>query len=207
MLYFLLSLICWFYYGQKCYYWTNKNFETSILINSATHASFIVLAYLFDITGTTVYYVSLSYYILDTFYELINLVPLNNNKPIKIRLYNVGIFIHHIVIIYTLKYLTHTSSEKHMMYAFYLAELSNFPMYVVKYLKKNKYHNKIIINLFIVAEIIAYLYLRIYLGGYQAYTLLFEFDIPYTVIIASWLIIIISTVWTYKLIIQLYNKA
>ncbi|ARF12228.1 hypothetical protein Klosneuvirus_4_43 [Klosneuvirus KNV1] len=205
MLYFIFGLIIWAYYGTKIYNLTNKNFHITSIINSTTHASIIVLSYLIGIPGTIVYYISITYYILDTCYELIDLIPDKTNKPIQIRLYNLGIFIHHAIIIYSIKYIANEVTEKTIFYAFYLAELSNFPLYAVQYFKKTKYQNQIIINMFVIIEIISYLYLRLYLCGYHAYLLLFEQNIPYAVTITAWSMLIISAVWTWKLIMQVYN--
>lgn len=206
MLYFILGLIIWTYYGTKLYYLTDKNFHITSIINSTTHASIIVLSYLIGIPGTIVYYISITYYILDTCYEIIALIPNKYDKPFQFRLYNLGIFIHHIIIIYSIKYIADEITEKSIFYAFYLAELSNFPLYAVQYLKKTKYQNLIIINLVIIIEIIAYLYLRLYLCGYNAYIILFDPKIPYTVIITAWSMLIISAIWTSKLMKQVYYK-
>lgn len=183
----------------------NKNFDIATLLNSVTHASIIILSYLIGIPGTVVYYISITYYITDTCYEIIRLIPFNNNKSMKFRLFNLGIFIHHAVIIYSIKYLSDETTGKAIFYAYYLAELSNFPMYIVHYLKKIKYPNQIVVNLFVLVEVIAYIYLRLYLCGYHAYLLLFDPNMPYTIIITSWIILIISAIWTWKLIQQVYS--
>jgi len=205
MLYFILGLLIWAYYSTKLYYLTDKNFHITSLINSVTHASLIVFSYLIGLPGIVVYYISITYYILDTCYELIDLIPYKPDKPFQFRLYNLGIFIHHIIIIYSIKYIAHEVTEKQIYYAFYLAELSNFPLYAVQYCKKTKYQNHIVINLLVILEIISYLYLRLYLCGYHAYLLLFEQNIPYAVTITAWSMLIISAVWTWKLIMQVYN--
>jgi len=206
MFYLLFGLIAWVYYGTKLYDKTNKNFDIATLFNSVTHASIVVLSYLIGIPGTVIYYITISYYIIDTCYELISLIPFKSEKPLKFRLYNLGILIHHVLIIYSIKYITDELSGKYIFYAFYLAELSNFPMYAVQYLKKTKYQNQIVVNLLVILEIIAYTYLRLYLCGYQSYLLLFVPGIPITVILTSWAMIIISAFWTYKLVMQIYGN-
>jgi len=206
MMYFLLCFVLWTYYGSKLYDKTNKNFDIATLFNSITHASIVVLSYLIGIPGNVIYYITITYYVIDTCYELIRLIPFKSDKQFKLRLYNLGIFIHHILIIYTIKYIADVSTEKYIFYAFYLAELSNFPMYAVQYLKKTKYSNQIVINLLVILEIIAYIYLRLYLCGYQSYLLLFEPGMPIAVVLTAWAMIIISAIWTYKLVMQIYDR-
>lgn len=203
MIALLLVSFLWLYYGYRMYYIADKNYDIANIFNSTTHAIIVVGCYIFGIAGSTLYYISITYYLVDTLYEFINLVPQNKNKPIKIGLYNMGILIHHLIIIISINYLYYEETNKRMYYAFYLAELSNFPMYVVKYLKKVGYQNTIIVHAIIIIEIIGYIYLRLYLGGIEAIMLLFEANSPWLIIFASFAMLIISAVWTYKLIRQI----
>src|SRR6266446_6716899 len=110
----LVFLIGWVYYGSKIYEITNKNFNISRLYNSTTHALLVIICYLFYIPSHTLYYISITYYLIDSIYEIINLTT----QTMKIKAYDCGILVHHIIIILSLKYLQDPLTASFTYYLF-----------------------------------------------------------------------------------------
>ena len=197
----LIFLIGWTYYGNKLYQRTNKNFNISRLCNSATHAILVILCYLFYIPSYMLHYISITYYVIDTLYEIINLFPQTEKN---IKAYDFGTIAHHIIIVLSLKYLLDPITCSYVYYLFFLSELSNLPMYVVYYLKKTKYENDWVIRSIIILEAVGYIVLRLILGTKQVYELFFIPSIPMPMIISAISILVISAIWTRKLVTQVF---
>jgi hypothetical protein len=165
---------------------------------SVVHASSVIIAYLIGVPGYILYYWSITYYMMDTLYELVDLVKVNRS----IALYDFGMLVHHVVSMIVLEYLWHHHTQKHMYYAFYLAELSNLPMYLVYHLKNSGFKNKYLMKGLIFIEAIAFIGLRLILGGMLSFELMWMQHIPVFMKVASVILLIISLVWTNKLIRQ-----
>lgn len=195
-----LLLYVWYFIGNYLYYNINNgNFKLSRTHVSVIHASSVVISYLFGMPGYILYYWSLTYYMMDTLYELADLY--RSNKSIK--LYELGMLLHHVISIIVLGYLWSHHTEKHMYYAYYLAELSNFPMYLVHHLKTVGYNNKYMLKVLIFIEAVAFIFLRLVLGSMISFEIMWLEHIPIFMKISSIILLIISLVWTNKLIRQL----
>jgi hypothetical protein len=199
----VLSYI-WYQIGNYlCETLTNKNFKVSRTYVSVIHAMTVILSYLLGIPGYILLHLSITYYIVDTMYELMNLlVPEKENR--KIKIYDLGMLLHHVISMITLTYFVDQKVEYYVFRAFYLAEISNLPMYVVYQLKANGYKNNYVLKTIIAIEALAYIVLRLVIGGKITYDMFFENDIPSFVFISAILMLIISAVWTNKLVKQLF---
>lgn len=199
----ILSYI-WYQIGNYLYdNAINKNFKISRTYVSAIHAMTVIFSYLLGIPGYILLHLSITYYIVDTTYELINLlIPEKPNR--KIKIYDLGMLLHHVISIITLTYFTDPKVEYYVFRAFYLAEVSNLPMYVVYQLKANGYKNNYVLKTIIAIEALAYIVLRLIIGGRITYEMWFENEIPLFIFISATLMLIISAVWTSKLVKQLF---
>jgi hypothetical protein len=162
---------------------------------NALHAIIVVFSYLTKVSGVTLVYISLSYFIADTLYEL-------SLKPSKI--YDFGITLHHFFSMLSLIYLREDDPLGQMVYYLYFSlELSNLPMYVVYYLKQIKYCNTSVFRLLLMFETIFYIYMRLYLGGSRVYE---YFQEPEgSLIIKTYMVIFVtlSAIWSIKLLSQI----
>jgi hypothetical protein len=201
---FSATLITWVFAGITIYYLTNNNFAIGRNYNSAAHASLVILTYLLSIPGYGLYYVSMTYYIIDTVYELIYLIFLN--KKTEMKLFDCGLLTHHLVVLLSLKYLYDPLTGHYVHYLFYLSELSNIPMYVIYHLRKIKYTNTYVIKSLVLLETLGYAILRLFLASKEIYNLLFIAEIPRTMIISAISIVMISAFWTWKLVRQLIKN-
>lgn len=194
-------LFIWGCIGNYYYYNIyNKNFKLSRMSVSATHAVTVILSYVIGIPGNILMHVSISYYLIDTVYELMN--SLEQNK--KIKIYDLGIVLHHVVSIVALTYFTYLKTEYYLYKAFYLAEISNLPMYLVYHLQKINYANNYVLKPLIAVEALGFIILRLIMGGSIFYEMLFENEIAGIIYILSIIMLIISVVWSQKLIVQLF---
>lgn len=154
---YLFAVLCWII--LSCIYLYLNTYVIKLTRNclSATHASIVVLAYLLNIPGHTVFYVSCGYYILDGSMEVGDFIT---NR----RLQNCLMIFHHIISVYGLSYLFVSELYHHIYYAFFLIEVSNFPIYIVYYLKTIRYPNQCVIMLAILLEISMSFSCRMILG-------------------------------------------
>lgn len=178
------------------YFINNKSFKLSRMNVSAVHAVTVIIAYLMEVSGNTLYQISFSYYLLDTIYELITMYQ---NK--KYGIIDLGMIMHHILTMLTVSYLSNQDYGMDIYKAYYMAELSNLPMYLAYHLKHIKYNNKLVITSIVSLEIMAYIILRLYLGGIITLKLLYV-PVPLFINLSSISMLIISAVWTSKLIKQ-----
>ena len=180
----------------------HKTFKISRNFVSAIHATTVIFSYLVGIPGYILLHLSITYYIMDSMYELMNLLwPEKPNR--KITIYDLGMLLHHVICITVLTQFTHPTVEYHVFRAFFLSEVSNMPMYLVYHLKGVKYMNTNMIKFIIAIEALGYIVLRLIIGGKITYDMWFEKDISSFVFTSAILILIISAVWTNKLIRQL----
>lgn len=197
---FPFLLFIWYQIGDYLYYNINKkNFKLSRMHVSAIHATSVILSYLIGISGHLLMYWSTAYYVIDTIYEFINLY-----KPEKkINLYEFGIVIHHFISMFILSYIPHPNIGYHVYKSFFLAEVSNLPMYTVYHLQKVGYTNNYILKPTIFIEAMAFIICRLIICGQIAYEMFFRPDVPWSVWLASIGILIISAVWVGKLFKQI----
>lgn len=178
----------------------NKKFGKSIIINNVTYSIIVILSYLIGISRNIIYYISITYYIINSCYKMISLIPYKNTKSMQFQVYDIGILLHNIIIIYTIRYITDNMIGALIFYWLYLIEISNLPIYAVQYFIKMKYKNMNVINLLMVFIVSTYIYINLYLCSYLIYLLLLESTTPILIIVVIPLIIIINGISIYKLI-------
>jgi hypothetical protein len=159
---------------------------------STCHALTVIIFYNIGIPSSLLFYISMSYFILDSIYELSQL------KGFK--LFELGMLVHHAIAISSLFMLKESSPHTSMVYFFYyILELSNIPMYLVYHLKQVKYTSKLLV----LFETFVYIYLRLYVCGTEIYhyfcTTEGELIIKFYMII----MLSLSIVWATKLIRQI----
>ena len=195
-----LLMVIWYNIGNYFYYNLNKkNFKLSRMNVSAVHAISVILSYLIGIPGHLLIYWSTTYYIMDTLYEGVNLYSPEKN----VNLYEFGIILHHIISIFIISYLPQPIIGNYIYQSFFLAEVSNLPMYLVYHLQKIGYTNNYVLKSVIFVEALAYIICRLVLCSEIAYDMFFRNDVPWSIWISSVVILIISAVWTIKLFKQL----
>lgn len=195
-----LLLFCWYSTGNYLYYNNNvRNFKLTKMHVSGIHALSVVISYLIGLPGNLLYYWSVTYYMMDTAYEFVELYNKTN-----LKLFNLGMMAHHFVTIGVMGYLEHHHGGKQLYYGFFLSELSNLPMYVMYHLRAIKYNNWYVLKLIVVIEALAFIICRLILGGILSFDLFVTSHVPAFVRFASFLILIISVIWTKKLVKQIY---
>lgn len=198
----LTGMFLWYVIGNSLYYYNNCDFKISRIVTSAIHASTVILFYIMSNYFSNLwllYEISRGYYIIDTLYELIAL-----RRVPSIKLYHLGLILHHVVTIFGLNYLLNPLTSYYFYRTYFLAEVSNFPLYAIRFFNYKGYNNKYIINSTILIEFIGYLYLRMMLCGPVVYSVLFD-TLPYGFKFMTITMYIISGMWTYKLGKQCYN--
>jgi len=190
----------WHFIGNYFYYNVNNhNFKLSRIHVSAVHASTVIIAYLINVPGYILCYWSVTYFIMDTLYELLSIWTFKS----KFGLFDAGILLHHFTSIAVLRYLNYPITEPYMLKAFYLSEISNLPMYLVYHLRTSGYTNKYLMKPLIAIEAIGYIALRLMWGGLISFQIWFIRDIPWFMCLASTIMLAISVVWTTKLVKQI----
>jgi len=210
----------WYKLAQFLTYLNNNSFKLSRMNVSGVHALTVIFFYIFNGSLDLLYFLSLTYYIMDTKYEFdnifrstttINTTTTNTNTTTtitttkKISLYDFGIIVHHILSMILIAYLLDPSVNGYIFYIYFLAEISNLPMYLAYHLIHINYSNKKIIRWITIAEATAFGFCRMYLGSYMAYEIWFIVDTPMFIIFSSIIMLLISLIWTVKLIVQLKN--
>jgi hypothetical protein len=193
----ILSLYVWHSLANVLNYF-NNNFKLSRMNISAVHALTVIFFYLFDRSVYILYYISLAYYIMDTKYELTNIMYSK-----KKSLYDFGIIIHHLLSMSIISYLLIPSVNIYVFYAYFLSEISNLPMYLAYHLIHINYPNKTLIRWITITEAFSFGFFRLCLGGYKAYQVWYMPDTPMFIIVSSVILLLISLIWTIKLSVQL----
>ena len=191
----------WYLIGNSLYYYNSCDFKIGRVLTSACHAITVVMFYLLN--GPTWLLCSLSqgYYIMDTMYELVAL-----KRAESIGLYQLGMILHHIVTGFGLTYLLNPLTTQYMLNAYFLAEVSNLPMYIVRILHYQNYENKNVIKAIIFLEFLAYMYFRMFLCGFIIYDVFTNMELPYVFKGMTLIMYTISAIWTYKLWTQVKRK-
>jgi len=154
---YIISTICWTFLNFVYLYYNANNKKLASNFTSATHATSVVFAYLLGIPGQYLFYASCGYYCFDgilNFYEFI----------FTKRLQNFLMIFHHFISIYGLSCMEIPELYHHVYYAFFLIEVSNFPIYVIYHLKTIKYSNQCIIILVLLSEILMSFICRMVFG-------------------------------------------
>lgn len=183
-------------------YIIKDNFDSNITkkernIGSFTHATVIVVSYLFNPfvdydLPLQIMYLSISFYIIDMAVEFeIYLASTEENKKV-----NYSTFVHHISTIISLFYI----QEHRFVYVLlFLMEMSNIPMYIIY--NNNICSNKIVSKYDIQFEIFFYVIFRIVFGSIIVYQNFNQLDLVFKSIV--FIIGTMSIYWTNKLFNQL----
>lgn len=161
------------------FYKINPNFLIAKNWVSFVHALTVVIFYLVGANESSLFYISCTYYLLDTLYTIYYYVGI----------FDTGLILHHIFTIGAIMYLSNERVSSYVRFIFFVAELSNIPMYFAEYFIM--VNNKMWAHIFTVAEIISYACLRLIFGLYVMYDVI-KLDFP-VVIIAAGIIIYIAT--------------
>jgi hypothetical protein len=163
---------------------------------SAIHATSVILFYLSSMNILYLYYISMGYYLADIIHEITTIQK-------TITLYQVGVIVHHAIVILSLHTLFDIYNAPYYYKAFFLAEISNFPLYVHGHLMLINYPNRTVINIMLVIQILAYTILRLYLWYPIIYNIYMSNNFHYHLMLSVGIIYFISIVWIYKLLIVL----
>src|SRR5436309_1869095 len=117
---YLITFSIWVYITSVLYNYNNFNLRIAKNQISALHATIVIISFILNVPGTYVYYITFSYFILDSIFHIYYFR----------NLFNLGIIIHHIITIGSLYYLLDPKISRFIFYPFFLNELSNIPMYI-----------------------------------------------------------------------------
>lgn len=207
---YLLSLVglsvpvlLWYYIGNFFYYLYNHDFKISRNIASFIHASSVILFYNLNINynALILYYISRGYYLIDTLYELVTYKTAST-----ISVYQLGMLLHHVVTLFSIEYLLYPNSVKYVFYCYYLAELSNLPMYLMRHLNSLKVTNKYLLGLILVSEFVSYIVLRMIMCIPIMYKVYYDSNIDNTLKSMTIIMYCISGYWSYKLFGQIHKN-
>lgn len=167
---------------------------------SALHATFVLLFFTFSVPSSCLFYVTFGYYMFDGIMELYYLVKTR-------RFYNLTIVLHHIIACFISYYLRDEVVSKYLYYSFFLTEISNFPIYLVYHLKLKGYNDNFVIKSLICVEALSFFVLRLVLCGINLHKSIISNEVPYPPILCGCLIYIMSTIWLYGMILQIFRKS
>ena len=193
--YFIIGSLLWALTTFLIYIKNKREFKITRNLVSTTHACGVIISSYLNLDNHYLYYWSVCYYITDAMYEIYTIR----------KIYNLGMLLHHIVTIGVLNYLLNPITMSYMRTAFLLSEISNLPMYLVYHLKSNKFEQNIMLRLLIFVEAMGFLFLRLFWGGFILYEIIFINPLPIPMCISGTFILIISLLWTIKLIKQVFN--
>jgi len=200
----LIPLIGWYFIGDSIYYYNNSDFKIARNLVSAIHALTVIFFYQMQFSTLYLFYISRGYYIIDSLYELIQM-----KKNNSIKLYQLGILLHHALTIIGLNYLVNDLTSHHIYRTYFLAEVSNLPMYLIRYLLhtniNSSNNNKYIIKGLTIIEFAAYIYFRLILCVPIIISVFKDQNAPNLLRLMSLAMYSISGMWTYKLFKQVIN--
>jgi hypothetical protein len=201
MLSYLLTAL---FFGAILYIFNQRDQHVKVSRNkvSTVHASGVVAAYFLSIDPTYIIYWSTSYYVIDTLFELGTRSYDFKKKLLKIVLEYAMVF-HHLVSIGVVQNLTDPHVGDIIFAGLYLAEISNFPMYVVYHLKAIKSERHTLIKCLIVLEIVFNVYFRLYTGSFFFYRLATSGYMTMFMLFATISMYLLSIFWTVGLCQQL----
>jgi hypothetical protein len=197
------------------YYRYLKHYSKTSNAISFTHATFTIINISFFCTPQLTKKISIGYYIYDM---LLNLFFPKNNLAIPM-------VFHHLASIYILSFINYLHTPL-ILLMFFLAEISNIPMYMAYWAIKNK-KSPLLKNLLTLLEISFFVIFRLLIGGYYLGLVIlqripchpiegilpFQKDMNYecqgpvySIILVGIFIYIISIKWTYKLLFQVCHR-
>lgn len=192
------SVFLWYCLGDYLYYANNYSFKIARNLVSALHALSSILLYSINMNILFMYYISRGYYAIDTVYEVIDV----KNGP-SFRLYQLGMLVHHLVTFYSLQFLLNPAASHYVSKTFFLAEVSNLPLYLMKHMRLKGYTNKYLMNGIIGLELVAYIVLRMIMCLPIIYQVILNPNVPLQLKPMTAIMYVISGVWTYKLFTQM----
>lgn len=188
---YIISFIFW---AITTVYFNKYGFKLARNCTSTLHATFVLIFYTIEIAPIDMLYVTTGYYLFDCIIESIELVKHN-------RLYNFGMVLHHTVSMYVLSYLQDPTLCEYIYYSFVIIEVSNFPVYLVYYLKSIKYDNELVMRLLILLEITSFAICRIILYGAMLLHGI-KIGVSFGPLLCGILLYIMSVIWIYGMILQ-----
>lgn len=189
---YLIATIGWIILTILFYkYWGNFIIAKNWV--SLVHALIVVVFYITNVKETILFYISCSYYLLDTFYTLYYYVGI----------FDFGLILHHIFTIGAIIYLTDEKVSVYVRFIFFVAELSNLPMYFAEYFEM--IGNKRLAFNFILLEVLSYIILRLIFGLYVIYDVI-KLEFPFIIIIAGIIIYIATFVLVISQIKKLFSN-
>lgn len=197
---FIIPAATWYLISNAVYYYNNDDFKIARNITSSLHALTVIFFYQFNLSVLPLFYISRGYYLIDTMYELSSL-----KSALSIKLFQLGMLFHHIVTILSLYYLINPVTTGYLYYSYFLAELSNLPMYVMRHLHSINMTNKYIITPILLIEFLAYIIFRMIMCVPIMYAVFLNSNSQ--MILKSMVISMycLSGFWTYKLLGQIYH--
>ncbi len=198
---FVIPVATWYLIGNTVYYYNNDDFKIARNITSSLHALSVILFYQFSLSVLPLFYLSRGYYLMDTLYELVSL-----KSASSIKLFHLGMLLHHIVTILSLYYLINPATTFYLYYSYFLAELSNLPMYVMRHLHSINITNKYIVTPILLMEFLAYIIFRMIMCVPIMYAVFLDTNVPIQLKSMTFLMYGLSGFWTYKLFGQIHHK-
>lgn len=194
--YLLVASTCFWYFLYRL---SPNNITRNYL--SAVHATFIVTSYLFVSNIEYLYYPSIGYYIADCLHEINGIYHSNN-----IELTQIGIVIHHIIMLLGLGTLFDPANAQYFYKAYWLAEISNYPLYIRSHLRNKKILNTFVTIIVIFFQVLLFIVLRLWLCGIIMYDMYNNNAMNMPLYIMSSTLYIMSAIWTYMLSKQFLYK-
>lgn len=166
---------------------------------SAVHATAVVGSYLLQPNVQYIYYTSMGYYIADCAHELLSIKG-------TLALSQFGIVLHHIIMLFGLGTFFDPVNAMYFYKAYYLAEISNYPLYVRFHLRYMNYTNAFVVTTVVFFQALAYIVLRLWLCGVVIQDMIANNAMNTPLYIMSGMLYLMSTVWAYKISRQFLYK-
>lgn len=183
--YITYTLVWWAFFS--CYCYATSNLKLAINFQSLTHASLVILAYLVEGNPAMLYYLSAVYYVVDTIFTMLTIQ----------NWYGAGLVVHHVLTIWCLQYMRDGSDVAMTMYTiFFLAELSNLPMYYVEHLRISRCDNRQRILSGVAIQLVTTVVIRLILGGVVIGYLAAD-EFPFIIIASGIVIYTLSSITVY----------
>jgi len=170
---------------------------------SVVHATVVVASYLYWPNVDYLYYTSMGYYIADGVHELIGIF---GPKKTTLALSQFGIVLHHIIMLFGLGTLFDPVNVIYFYRAYYLAEISNYPLYVRYHLRYMNCTNTVIVTTVVFFQALAYIVLRLLLCGVIMLDMIANNAMNKPLYIMTGMLYLMSTVWAYKISRQFLYK-
>ncbi len=182
---YTLAMVMW---STLLYFINKKNNFLKVSRNmiSATHAIGVTVFYILQVPAEYVIYWSTTYYLFDSFFELLAVRKFSD----------LFMIFHHIISIGVVQHLDTSPCGIFVHYCFVITEFSNFPLYIVYHLKTIKSERKYLIKLLTFLELVFFVVLRLIVGLINLYLLATSEFVTVFLMSAGILVYIMSAVWT-----------